>query len=159
MNFLENAGMLLLSQYVAGPSPVNMRVLHRAQDLRNSKCIQDECYRTLKHFCATSLYETFPQYWALRAILNSQEEGSERERGQQNKNINSFFQLCCRNVFSGLGLCPEFFLRHEASVHRAGPRGQKQMPDGPHFTTRSTQPASPLRSVRPYMHASANTNS
>ena len=86
------------------PSPVNTRVLHRAQDLRNSKCIQDECYMTLKHFCATSLYETFPQFWALRAILNSQEEGSERERGQQNKNTNSFFQLCCRNVFSGLGL-------------------------------------------------------
>ena len=35
--------------------------LHTAQDLHTSKCIQDDCDRTAKHVCATSLYETVPQ--------------------------------------------------------------------------------------------------
>ena len=91
---------ILTLYIVSWPARINYPVLLRAsnlklttaQDLQSSKCIQDECYRTLKHFCATSLYETVAKFWALCAILNSLEEGSERERGQQNKNTNSFFQ-------------------------------------------------------------------
>ena len=97
---LQPSSVPLCSGVSAAPAPTNLHrplnmKLTTAQDLHIRECIQDECYRTLKHVCATSLYETVPQFKPCALYPRGGKRDGERASKPKHKLVFSTLLLKC----------------------------------------------------------------